>query len=363
MKPIGPLLICAAALALPGCGTEEPPEAPITISQTAGPDHLDPALAARISGREPLWLVYTPLLTYRHAEGERGAELIPGLASDLPEISADGRTYTLALREDIQYSDGTPVRASDFEHAIARVLYLGSAGAHFYEGIAGAREYERGGDPERQIEGIEADDETGEITITLTAPDPGFADALALTFAGLVPAKTPFRDLSAEPPPGVGPYEITEADTDGGFVLSRSPNFGELDIPDIPTGNIAEITNRVVPDRLRQAQEVLDGKLDYMQDPPPEELISTIVDQASDRFITHPTPATAYFFLDAGLAPFADPLVREAVNRGLDRAAVAELYGGRMEAGCALLAPGVPGYDRALDTTDCPYGNPTEPPD
>jgi hypothetical protein len=34
-----------------------------------------------------------------------------------------------------------------------------------------------------------------------------------------------------------------------------------------------------------------------------------------------------------------------------------------MQPGCALLAPGVPGYDRELDTEECPYGDPTEPPD
>ena len=44
---------------------------------------------------EAIWLAYTPLLTYRHAEGESGLELIPGLASDLPEVSADGRAYRL----------------------------------------------------------------------------------------------------------------------------------------------------------------------------------------------------------------------------------------------------------------------------
>ena len=39
-----------------------------------------------------MWLVYTPLLTYAHEEGEAGAELIPGLAEDLPEVSEDGKS-------------------------------------------------------------------------------------------------------------------------------------------------------------------------------------------------------------------------------------------------------------------------------
>ena len=82
-----------AALGLGACGSEEEPAAAITIAQSSQPDSLDPALGFQVGSLEPLWLVYTPLLTYRRAEGTEGAELIAGLASDLPEISADsGRT-------------------------------------------------------------------------------------------------------------------------------------------------------------------------------------------------------------------------------------------------------------------------------
>ncbi len=90
----------------------------ITIAQTSQPDYLDPALSYTVNGIEPLWLVYTPLLTYAHEEGEAGTELIPGLAEDLPEISEDGLEYKFQLRDGLKYSDGTDVKASDFEHTI-----------------------------------------------------------------------------------------------------------------------------------------------------------------------------------------------------------------------------------------------------
>ena len=120
----------------------------ITISQTSQPDYLDPALSYTVNGIEPLWLVYTPLLTYPHVEGQEGAELIPGLAEDLPEISEDGLTYTLQLRDGLKFSDGSPVVASDFEHTIKRVLNLESGGSPFYQIIEGATEYLEAGDPE-----------------------------------------------------------------------------------------------------------------------------------------------------------------------------------------------------------------------
>ena len=330
----------AAALALAACGgTEEPPDTPVTISLTRAPDSLDPALASDPAARESLWLVYTPLLTYRHEDGENGAEVIPGLASDLPEVSDDGLTYEFDLRDDLTYPDGTEVRASDFEHAIERVRELRSPGARNYGRIAR----------------IETDDESGVIEIELSAPDRELADALALPYAAPVPRGTPVRDLSADPPPGVGPYEITAVDPDGGFVLKRDPTFPDLDIPDVPTGNLTEIQVTIDPSREHQAQGVLDGRLDYMHDPPPPDLAA----QADDRLTLTPAAATAYFTLDTRLAPFDDPLVRQAVNTGIARAAISRL--GSMQPGCALLAPGVPGYDRELDTTECPYGDPSKP--
>ena len=52
-------------------------------------------------------------------------------------------------------------------------------------------------------------------------------------------------------------------------MLAAHPELPDLDIPDIPTGNVDRITTRLVPSVREQAQQVLDGRLDYMQDEPP----------------------------------------------------------------------------------------------
>jgi peptide/nickel transport system substrate-binding protein len=358
----------AASAAFVACGDQSDEGGEIEITQTAGSVSLDPGAAYRhdpfepVEANEPLWLVYTPLLSYRHVGGESGSELIPGLAGDLPEISNDGRTYTLTLRDGLTYSDETPVRARDFEHTIQRLLTLGSNAAAFYENVEGVRDYLSAGDPDADISGIAADDESREITITLVEPDASFANVLAMWPAGLVPSATPFRDLTGHPPPGVGPYEITESVPGRSFVMEKAQTFGPLDIPDIPTGNVDKISVHFVDSLERQAQDVLDNKLDYMQDPPPANLSSTIADQAEDRYEEHTGPSTSYFFLNERTAPFDDPKVREAVNYGIDRPALAELYADRIAPGCSLLPPGTPGYEDTLDTTECPYGDPEEPP-
>src|SRR5262245_29392429 len=246
-----------------GGGGEAKEGGSITISQTSQPDFLDPALSYTVNGWEPMWLVYTPLLSYKHAEGTEGSKLIPGLAESLPKISSDGKTYELTLRKGLKYSDGTPVKASDFEHTIKRVLNLESGGSAFFLAIKGAQEYVDAGKPDGDISGIEADDATGKITITLNEPDGTFSNVLAMNFAGVVPGDTPFENLTKTPPPGVGPYKITESVPNREFVMQRVKTFN---VPGLPKGHIDTITTKIVKSTEQQAQDVISGQLDYMQD-------------------------------------------------------------------------------------------------
>ena len=335
----------------------------ITISQTSQPDYMDPALTYTVNGIEPLWLVYTPLITYAHEEGQAGAKLIPGLAEALPEISEDGMTYTLKLREGLKYSDGSPVKAADFEHAIKRVLNLESGGTAFYLVIEGAQEYLDAGKAEGDISGITTDDATGEITVKLTSPDGSFTHVLAMWFAGLVPSDTPFKNMTKEPPPGVGPYMVTESVPNRQFVLERNAEYDKNPIEGIPSGNIDTITTKIIKSAQRQAQDVISGKLDYMQDPPPADIKPEVKAKYSDRYEEITAASTYYMFMNTQVAPFDDPKVREAVNWGVDKPGLARLFAGEVAPGCSFLPPGVPGFDEALDVDDCPWGNPNEPPD
>lgn len=329
----------------------------ITIAQGSQPDALDPALAYTSNSWEPLWLVYTPPLTYRRAEGTEGAQLIPGVAEARPEISTDGKTYSFKIRDGLKYSNGAAVKASDFEHSVKRVLNLESGGTYLFEGIVGATDYIEAGDPDGDIKGIETDDKTGEVTIELTAPDGTFDNVLATTFAAPVPSSTPFENESKNPPPGVGPYEITKVVPNREFTMQQVKGF---DIPDIPKGNVETITTKIVKSPARQAEDVIAGELDYMQDAPPTDLAAEIKAKYSDRYKEWPTLSSNYFFLNQDLPPFDDEKVREAVNVALDSTAIARLFGGRLKPTCSLVPEGIPGH---ADPADCPYGDPNGPGD
>jgi peptide/nickel transport system substrate-binding protein len=340
-----------------GGGGEARQGGSITIAQTSQPDYLDPALSYTVNGWEPLWLVYTSPVAYKRAEGKEGTELIPGVAEELPKVSEDGMTVTFTMRKGLKYSDGTPVKASDWEHSIKRVLNLESGATGFYLIIEGAQEYIDAGKPDGDISGIETNDQTGEVTIKLTDPDGTILNVLAMTFAAVLPGDTPFENLSADPPPGVGPYKITRSVPNREFVMEKNANFN---IPGIPKGNIDTITTKIVKSAERQTQDVINGELDYMQDPPPADLLPQVKAEYSDRFKEQVPINTYYFFMNSQLPPFDKKEVRQAVNFAVDSPALSRLFGGRLAPGCNFLPENMAGHE-TIDP--CPYGDPAKPGD
>lgn len=371
MRRLALTTLAVTALALAGCGkgpVEPPDDKPgpdrtqedehggsIRVGYAAFPDALDPATAYTVDAWQALWAVYTPLLTYRHAEGREGSELVPGLAEGLPRISGDGRTYRLRLRKGLRYSDGRPVRAADFEHTVKRVLRLRSAGTSFFAAVAGAEAYRAARRDAGDIRGIRSDERSREITIRLTRRDGRFPRILASEFVGLVPGDTPFEDLTDTPPPGVGPYRIAAVRPGRGFALNRVAGF---DAGDLPKGRLDRLTVDVVQSPRRLVQAVVANRVDITGVAPPPDTLSDLRDRlAGKRYREEVGTASTFFFLNHDVAPFDDPRVRRAVNLAVDREDVARRFGGLLEPGCNLLPPAVPG---AEELDPCPYAEPDQ---
>ncbi len=366
---VGGALAAVLALVAAGCGSGSDNSS--TGSSTSGggseggtasvlmgtaPDYLDPQLGYTTQSAEPDWITYTPLVTYRHATGTTGGELIPGLATALPEVSADGLTYTLTLRRGLTFSDGRPVRASDFAYTIQRAIRVNWGGKSFYTTyIDGAAAYDRGSAD--SISGIKTDDATGRIVIRLTEPYGGFANVLAFPSSGLVPRGTAMRNLSNDPPPGVGAYMYTQASANRGFTLQRNPRFARFGIPDIPTGHLDTIRVTIVSNTQSEAQRVLNNEADVFDagDTLPPALLPQIESQARDRFSREPIPSTFYFFLNTTKAPFDNEKARQAVNMAIDREAMVRLASGFLAPTCWFLPDGIVGHPGS--DVRCPYGD------
>jgi peptide/nickel transport system substrate-binding protein len=321
------LVACGGGSSSSSSGTEG---GEINGTLTSFPDYLDPQLSYTLEGWEGLWNVYVPLLTYQHGNGEETTKVVPGLAQALPDISPDGKTYTLTLRKGVKYSDGTPVKASDFPYAIQRLFKLDSGGAPFFENIVGAEDYANG--KADSISGIKADDATGKITIQLLKPSGTFENELGLMFAAPVPQSTPLdKDQTNTPPPSTGPYMITNVDAPNSYTLERNPQFKTLQAAgasDVPDGHVDKIT--VTQNKNQSA--------------PPADLLPQIESQYSDRFSFQDSINTYYFWMNNTKPPFNDVRVRQAVNYAIDPAAINRIFGGRLHPTQQILPPGMPGY-------------------
>jgi peptide/nickel transport system substrate-binding protein len=86
----------------------------VRLGEPDEPDTLNPLFAHTAAADQTAALLYSYLLRY-----DANGNLIPDLATAVPSvrdggISADGRTYTLHLRHDARWADGTPVTANDW---------------------------------------------------------------------------------------------------------------------------------------------------------------------------------------------------------------------------------------------------------
>jgi peptide/nickel transport system substrate-binding protein len=353
-------LACVVAVALSGCGSSSKSTSvsagTVTLLMAGSPGSLDPGVASTPQADEPDWLAYTGLVTYAHASGLAGTRLIPGLATTLPVIGEGGRSYTAVLRKKLVFSNGGRVQASDFAYTVERAIRIpGGAAAQFItEEIKGASAYARG--QAKTISGITTNNATGRIVIHLNSPDGAFANVLALPALGIISPRTPFRNKPNSPPPGVGPYEITNIVPNASFSLVQNPYWGQLNIPQIPAGHV-NVNVRISPKPEADALAVLKNSADVLDwtDQIPGDLLRTIRARAADRYASEVMTSTEYVFFNTRTRPFANLLAREAVVTGLNQNVISRLASGSLSPGCYL----VPSTVIEWPAGPCPYANPS----
>jgi peptide/nickel transport system substrate-binding protein len=310
-----------------------------------GLDYVDPGLGYTVESTSIDWNVYLPLIGYKHANGPDGATILPYLAQDLPTVSSDGKTYTLVLRKGLKYSNGTPVKASDFLATIERDYKLDSPGVGFFGNIVGAAEYAK--TKTGTISGILTNDSTRTITIHLTQPSGDFENILATEFAALVPASTPATDQSTTPPPSTGPYMVQSYQPNKSVVLVRNPHFDAAMFGgNVPEGNPDKMTLTIIGDDSVALQRTISGQDDYdFHQIPTDRLAATQANYANQIKVY--TPAnTYYFFMNTRVKPFDNLKVRQAVNYAINRQALVRIYGGLAAPTQNVLPPVYPQYKR-----------------
>ena len=105
----------------------------LRINLSSEPDFLDPALNSSVDGACLAVNSFSGLYAY-DAEGKT----VPACATGY-EVSEDGLTYTVTLRDGLKWSDGSDLTAADFEYSWKRAAADETAAdyAYMFNGIAG----------------------------------------------------------------------------------------------------------------------------------------------------------------------------------------------------------------------------------
>lgn len=341
------VVVAGCALGLSACGSSGGKEGgTLTGTYASFPTYLDPTLSYEVEGWTAMYDTYLPLLTYAHENGAAGSKVVPALAESMPKITNGGKTYTLTLRKGLKYSDGTPVKASDFAASIERIFKLNSAGSGFYEGIVGAEKFaetKSGGIP-----GIKTNDKTGKIEIDLVAPRGTFSNELALLYATVLPADTPAKNMTTDPPPATGPYMITKVEPGRGWSYARNPYWAKdnSQISEVPSGHVDKIDIKVIRNDSTQVNEIERDKADWMQTPISSDLYNKVKDKYEGTQFRVERPINLYmFWINTTQPPFDDLKVRQAVNYAVDTAALERIYAGSLAATHQILPEGMPGHE------------------
>jgi peptide/nickel transport system substrate-binding protein len=291
------------------------------------------------------------LVQFKRVGGTAGTQLVPDLATEIPQPTDGGKTYTFNIRKGIKFSDGTTMKPSDFVTTFERQFTVPGP-TSFYSGIVGADKCTAKHCDLSQ--GVVADDNAYTLTIHLTAADPELLFKLALPFAYVVPGNTSPKLTGNNVPPGTGPYMWQSYDPNKEAVLVRNPYFKVWNPDAQPDGYPDKIVEKYGLQVSDEVTAVENDQADvvFAGDTIPSDRLNELGTQYADQTHVNALTADWYMALNTQTPPFNNLKARQAINYAFDRGAAVKLAGGSSLAvpTCQILPPNFPGYVQY-----CPY--------
>lgn len=182
----------------------------------------------------------------------------PLLAASLPEISADGKIYTIKLRTGVKFHDGTDMDSTDVVASLKRWTQIASRGKQVASLIT-------------SIDAVDA----STVRITLNAPHAPLLSLLAFNNAAAIILPSEKQQNPMTDPVGTGPYKLKERKADQYIQLVRfdgykSPEGHENGYGGARHQYLDEIRFVPVPDANTRVEGAISGQFDYADSLPVE---------------------------------------------------------------------------------------------
>lgn len=304
------------------------PEAPavkdeIVVAIGAQPEALDPiamssAPAATVSEH------MTESLVYLAPNGD----LVPALATAW-EAAADGRSWTLTLRQGVTFHDGAPFNAEAVKINLDRFLSPESR-APFAFLLS-------------EVESIQVVGEY-QVRLTLKRPFAPIISHLSHSFIGMLSprqiAATP-AGTAVDRPVGTGPYRFVEWVRGERIVMERNDTYWGQ----VPA--IRRAVFRFIPEDAARVVALETGEADAIMRVPPAD--APRLAAAANIEVEYPSSVRViYVGFNTSRAPFNDVRVRQAVNYAVNKDAIVNsVLRGAAAASNAPVVPAVFGHDAA----------------
>jgi oligopeptide transport system substrate-binding protein len=303
------------------------------------PAPLDPALARDVNSAFMTRQVFRGLTRF-----DENLQPVPELAQRI-EISPDGLTYRIQLRDDARFFDGSQITAEDVVFSLTRALNPETAvesgaplaGPSYLGDIVGADELIRG--EASELSGLRViEDRT--LEIDLKAPRATFLMKLASAPAAIVDPDDVARGGEWwRDPNASGPYVVDVWRPEDALQLYGNEHYVG-GIPDLRRVTFRLGPSAANPFNLYQADEIDVASV-------PNQAIDRISDEESPllpELDVSPVLSTTYIAFRTDVAPMDDPEIRRAVQLAFPRWKVAEiLLSGRQETANGLIPPGTLG--------------------
>lgn len=251
----------------------------------------------------------------------------PALAADMPQVSADGLTYTIKLRDGLVWADGSPLTADDFVYSFQRTLDPKTAATYAF-----VVEWIKGGADITHAKGDAAVEEAKKnlgakaidpktLEITLDHPVPFFTSMLS--FLNFYPQKKDFVEplgdnngADADKVIGVGPFILTKWQHDQTLVLEKNPKYW-----DAANVKLDKVTLNIVKEPTTGLNLFETGATDYA------DLKGDMMQayEGKDELRIKSELVTGYVnFQSKNVPAFANAKVRKAFGLAIDREGLAE---------------------------------------
>lgn len=351
-------LLATSVLAMAGGpATAQEPQTggTLRILSTGEPDHLDPTNGAMVPTNNYMRAVSRQLISYASSNDPAVALKPEGdLATEVPQPTDDGLTYTFKLRQGAMWdapSGPRQITAADVERGLKRMCnpHLGtfalsyytaliSGYAEFCDGFAKVepkvdtmKAYMEGND----VTGIETpDDQTVIIKLKEKAGD--FVYMLSLPNAAAAPVE--ILDYMPDSPEfranfvASGPYKIGAYTPDTVIKLVRNPAWkAESDPLRKAYVDEIEITMGLQADAIMQQLQSGDGDLAFDINIPPA-ILSTLTAAGDEKLTAMSAGNTNFIFINTvsgnNNGALKDLRVRQALEYAVDKAAIVQQWGG-----------------------------------